>query len=110
MTTRRPRPSPRPRRNVGEPSSLGHFDRNVARRMRPFHPRFGVFVNRVYNPILLGSQRRTEEAVSERTTNRDAQVPSGAREWLGQMQSLLEQIQKQQQNSQQMMQELMNTY
>jgi hypothetical protein len=48
--------------------------------------------------------------VTEGTTNREAQVPSGAREWLGQMQSLLEQIQKQQQNSQQMMQELMNTY
>jgi signal transduction histidine kinase len=35
----------------------------------------------------------------------------GARaEWLGAMQSLAEQIQKQQQNSQQMTQELMNTY
>jgi hypothetical protein len=35
----------------------------------------------------------------------------GARaEWLGAMQSLAEQIQKQQQNSQQMIQELMNTY
>src|SRR5215217_4669106 len=31
-------------------------------------------------------------------------------EWLGAMQSLAEQIQKQQQNSQQMIQELMNTY
>ena len=37
--------------------------------------------------------------------------PEGARqEWLGAMQSLAEQIQKQQQNSQQMIQELMNTY
>jgi signal transduction histidine kinase len=36
--------------------------------------------------------------------------PEGAREWLGQMQALSEQILKQQQNYQQMMQELMNTY
>jgi hypothetical protein len=39
---------------------------------------------------------------------RDAQ--SAQAEWLGAMQSLAEQIQKQQQNSQQMIQELMNTY
>src|SRR5215218_3558620 len=38
------------------------------------------------------------------------QAPEGAREWLSQMQALSEQILKQQQNSQQMMQELMNTY
>src|SRR5215217_2235638 len=39
------------------------------------------------------------------------QPPEGARqEWLSAMQSLAEQIQKQQQNSQQMIQELMNTY
>jgi ElaB/YqjD/DUF883 family membrane-anchored ribosome-binding protein len=39
------------------------------------------------------------------------QAPEGARqEWLSVMQSLAEQIQKQQQNSQQMIQELMNTY
>jgi hypothetical protein len=38
------------------------------------------------------------------------QAPEGAREWLSQMQNLSEQIQLQQQNSQQMMQELMNTY
>jgi hypothetical protein len=37
--------------------------------------------------------------------------PEGAQaEWLGAMQSLAEQIQKQQQNSQQMIQELMSTY
>ena len=38
------------------------------------------------------------------------QAPQGTREWLGQMQQLSEQILKQQQHSQQMMQELMNTY
>ena len=39
------------------------------------------------------------------------QPPEGARqEWLSAMQSLAEQIQKQQQNSQRMIQELMNTY
>jgi hypothetical protein len=39
------------------------------------------------------------------------QSPEGARqEWLSAMQSLAEQIQKQQQHSQQMIQELMNTY
>jgi signal transduction histidine kinase len=43
-------------------------------------------------------------------TNRGWQAPQDAREWLGQMQALAEQIQKQQQNSQQMIQELMNTY
>ena len=44
------------------------------------------------------------------TTNRGVQAPEGAREWLSQMQQLSEQIQKQQHNSQQMIQELMNTY
>ena len=42
--------------------------------------------------------------------NRGVQAPEGAREWLTQMQQLSEQIQKQQHNSQQMIQELMNTY
>jgi signal transduction histidine kinase len=42
---------------------------------------------------------------------RTDQGPEGAQaEWLGAMRSLAEQIQKQQQNSQQMTQELMNTY
>jgi signal transduction histidine kinase len=41
--------------------------------------------------------------------NRGVQAPEGTREWLSQMQRLSEQIQ-QQQNFQQMMQELMNTY
>ncbi|MDP8926910.1 MAG: hypothetical protein M3M97_08410 [Actinomycetota bacterium] len=36
--------------------------------------------------------------------------PEGAREWLGQMQALSEQILKQQQSFQQMVQESMNTY
>src|SRR5215210_659832 len=48
--------------------------------------------------------------MSEGDTNREVQAPEGAQEWLSQMQSLAEQIQKQQQNSQQMIQELMNTY
>src|SRR5215204_859653 len=42
--------------------------------------------------------------------NRGVQAPEGAREWLSQMQQLYEQIQKQQHNSQQIIQELMNTY
>jgi oligoendopeptidase F len=40
----------------------------------------------------------------------DHGVEGAQAEWLGAMQSLAEQIQKQQQNSQQMIQELMNTY
>src|SRR5215208_5407863 len=43
--------------------------------------------------------------------DRVKQSPQGARqEWLSAMQSLAEQIERQQQNSQQMIQELMNTY
>src|SRR5829696_6483357 len=49
--------------------------------------------------------------MSEGRMDRVKQAPEGARqEWLSAMQSLAEQIQKQQQNSQQMIQELMNTY
>ena len=48
--------------------------------------------------------------MSEDDKNRGAQAPEGAREWLSQMQQLSEQIQKQQHNSQQIIQELMNTY
>jgi hypothetical protein len=48
--------------------------------------------------------------MTENNQNRGMQPPEGAREWLSQMQNLSEQIQLQQQNSQQMMQELMNTY
>ena len=48
--------------------------------------------------------------MTEDGKNREGQVPEGAREWLSQMQQLSEQILKQQQNFQQMMQELMNTY
>src|SRR5918998_270044 len=40
----------------------------------------------------------------------DHEAEGAQAEWLGAMQSLAEQIQKQQQNSQQMIQELMNTY
>jgi exonuclease VII large subunit len=42
--------------------------------------------------------------------DRVARVPEGAQEWLGMLQTLAEQIQRQQQNSQQMVQEMMNTY
>src|SRR5215217_1620158 len=48
--------------------------------------------------------------MSEDSKNRGVQAPEGAREWLSQMQQLSEQIQKQQHNSQQIIQELMNTY
>ena len=49
--------------------------------------------------------------MTEGPMDRVKQSPEGARqEWLTTMQSLAEQIQKQQQNSQQMIQELMNTY
>jgi hypothetical protein len=49
--------------------------------------------------------------MTEGRMDRVKQSPEGARqEWLSAMQSLAEQIQKQQENSQQMIQELMNTY
>ena len=49
--------------------------------------------------------------MTEGRMDRVKQSPEGARqEWLSAMQSLAEQIQKQQQTSQQMIQELMNTY
>src|SRR5215204_411006 len=49
--------------------------------------------------------------MTEGHLDRVKQSPEGARqEWLSAMQSLADQIQKQQQNSQQMTQELMNTY
>jgi hypothetical protein len=51
-----------------------------------------------------------ENKVTERNVNRVERVPEGAQEWLGMLQSLADQIQKQQQNSQQMVQEMMNTY
>jgi hypothetical protein len=56
----------------------------------------------------LENQLRKEEAMTERP-NKGVQAPGGAREWLSQTQNLSEQL-LQQQNSQQMMQELMNTY
>src|SRR5215211_952787 len=49
--------------------------------------------------------------MTEGRMDRVKQAPEGARqEWLSTMQTLAEQIQKQQQTSQQMIQELMNTY
>jgi hypothetical protein len=48
--------------------------------------------------------------MTEENTNRGLQAPAEAREWLSQMQALSEQILQQQQNFQQMIQELMNTY
>ncbi len=47
----------------------------------------------------------------ERNMGREAQGQQGTREeWLGILQTLAEQIQKEQQTSQQMVQEMMNTY
>ena len=49
--------------------------------------------------------------MTERSMDRMAQAPEGARqEWLGMLQTLSEQIQRQQQTSQQMTQEMMQTY
>ena len=49
--------------------------------------------------------------IDRNASNRMDRGAEGAQaEWLSAMQSLAEQIQKQQQNSQQMIQELMNTY
>jgi gas vesicle protein len=48
--------------------------------------------------------------MTDRDTNRAARTPEGAQEWLGMLQTLAQQIQKQQHNSQQMIQEMMNTY
>jgi hypothetical protein len=49
--------------------------------------------------------------VVDRDLNRAARTPEGAQaEWLGMLESLAEQIQKQQRNSQQMIQEMMDTY
>jgi signal transduction histidine kinase len=58
----------------------------------------------------VGQLARKGEEVTEVDINRGWQAPEDAREWLGQMQTLSEQILQQQQNFQQMMQELMNTY
>src|SRR5215212_3603269 len=59
----------------------------------------------------VGQLARKGEEVTEGDINRGWQSPpEGAREWLNQMQALSEQILQQQQNFQQMMQELMNTY
>nr|MBA2712132.1 hypothetical protein [Rubrobacteraceae bacterium] len=47
----------------------------------------------------------------ERNMGREARAPHGGREeWLGILQTLAEQIQKEQQTSQKMVQEMMNTY
>jgi gas vesicle protein len=47
----------------------------------------------------------------ERNMGREARAPEGAREeWLGVLQTLAEQIQKEQQTSQKMVQEMMDTY
>jgi signal transduction histidine kinase len=42
--------------------------------------------------------------------DREARVPEGAQEWLGMLQTQAQQIQKQQQNSQQIVQRMMDTY
>jgi hypothetical protein len=51
-----------------------------------------------------------EKVMTDRNSNREARVPEGAQEWLGMLQTLAQQIQKQQENSQQMVQEMMDTY
>ena len=49
--------------------------------------------------------------MTDRDLSRVAQTPEGAQaQWLGMLQTLAEQIQRQQQNSQQMIQEMMDTY
>src|ERR671915_2577916 len=48
--------------------------------------------------------------MADRNTNRVARAPEGAQEWLGMLQTLAQQIQIQQHNSQQMIQEMMDTY
>jgi signal transduction histidine kinase len=52
-----------------------------------------------------------EKVMTDRDPNRVAPTPEGAQsQWLGMLQTLAQQIQKQQQNSQQMIQEMMDTY
>jgi hypothetical protein len=52
-----------------------------------------------------------EKDLFERNMGRAARAPEGAREdWLGVLQTLAEQIQKEQQTSQKMVQEMMDTY
>ena len=51
----------------------------------------------------------TERAMNE-AARETSRVQKGAQQWLGTLESLAQQIQKQQQTSQQMVQELMNTY
>ena len=48
--------------------------------------------------------------MTDRAMGRLENAPEGAQQWLGMLQTLAEQIQKQQQNSQQMVQEMMDTY
>lgn len=48
--------------------------------------------------------------VTDRAMSEMGSAPEGAQQWLGMLQTLAEQIQKQQQNSQQMVQEMMDTY
>jgi ElaB/YqjD/DUF883 family membrane-anchored ribosome-binding protein len=49
-------------------------------------------------------------AMFERTTKGQKQAHEGAQQWLGALENLAQQIQRQQQASQQMVQELMDTY
>jgi oligoendopeptidase F len=53
---------------------------------------------------------KKEKKVTDRNLHKVARVPEGAQEWLGMLQTLAQQIQKQQQTSQQMVQEMMDTY
>src|SRR5919107_1308566 len=79
------------------------------RRASDLHPCFSVPKLGIQGK--LGKLAKEGDALTEQTVNRAAgQVQEGAQQWLGMLQTLAEQIQKQQQNSQQMIQELMNTY
>jgi hypothetical protein len=55
--------------------------------------------------------KKEKVIMTDRDLNRAARTPEGAQaEWLGMLESLADQIQKQQQNSQQMTQEVLSTY
>ena len=64
-----------------------------------------------YNRSPEKSGLNKEKVMSDRDQNRVAPTPEGAQsQWLGMLQTLAQQIQRQQQTSQQMIQEMMDTY
>ena len=74
-------------------------------------PRFGSpfdgYTKNLASNVWLGDTMMDRNAASSRM---DHEAEGAQEQWLGAMRSLAEQIQKQQQNSQQITQELMNTY